>query len=144
MSLLDKICQALIKMIRKKDSTKLVWKNASPTSVFVKQSITINADANDLVTIVHEGGSTSAKPGKCGHLFYDEYTTGWVIEHRSVSVHTDNVSFETAYTHKGYAEADATNNSKCIPLAIYVTKLGGVLRNLLQTFARGCFVCLAY
>ena len=69
MGLLDKICRALIKMIRKKDSTKLVWKNASPTSVFVKQSITINADANDLVTIVHEGGSTSAKPGKAGIFF---------------------------------------------------------------------------
>lgn len=125
MEILDKISQRLIKMIRKKDSTKLVWKNASPTSTFVKQSIAINVDANDLVTIAHEGGSTSAKPGKGGHLFYDEYTTGWVIQHRTVSVHTDNVSFETAYTHKGYAEADATNNSKCIPLAIYVTKLGG-------------------
>lgn len=137
MSLLDKICQALIKMIRKKDSTKLVWKNASPTSAFVKQSITINADANDLVTIVHEGGSTSAKPGKGGHLFYDEYTTGWVIEHRTVSVHTDNVSFETAYTHKGYAEADATNNSKCIPLAIYVTKLGGYFVTLFRRLQGG-------
>lgn len=137
MSLLDKICQALIKMIRKKDSTKLVWKNASPTSAFVKQSITINADANDLVTIVHEGGSTSAKPGKGGHLFYDEYTTGWVIEHRTVSVHTDNISFETAYTHKGYAEADATNNSKCIPLAIYVTKLGGHFVTLFRRLQGG-------
>lgn len=137
MSLLDKICQALIKMIRKKDSTKLVWKNASPTSAFVKQSITINADANDLVTIVHEGGSTSAKPGKGGHLFYDEYTTGWVIEHRTVSVHTDNVSFETAYTHKGYAEADATNNSKCIPLAIYVTKWGGYFVTLFRRLQGG-------
>lgn len=143
MSLFDKICQALIKMIRKKDSTKLVWKNASPTSAFVKQRIAISADANDLITIVHEGDSTSAKPGKGGHLFYDEYTTGWVIEHRTVSVSTDNVSFETAYTHKGYADADAAANNKCIPLAIYVTKLGGVLRNLLS-FARGCFVCLAY
>lgn len=144
MSLLDKICRALIQMIRKKDSTKLVWKNASPTSAFAKQSITINADANDLVTIVHEGGSTSAKPGKGGHLFYDEYTTGWVIEHRTVSVHTDNVSFETAYTHKGYADGDTVANTKCVPLAIYVTKLGGVLRNLIQTLARGCYICLAY
>lgn len=143
MSLLDKICQALIKMIRKKDSTKLVWENASPTSAFAKQSVPINADANDLITIVHEGGSTSAKPGKGGHLFYDEYTTGWVIQHRTVSVSTNTVSFETAYTHKGYAEGDTVANNKCVPLAIYITKLGGVLRNLLS-FARGCFVCLAY
>lgn len=143
MEILDKISQRLIKMIRKKDSTKLVWKNASPTSAFAKQRVPINADANDLITIVHEGGSTSAKPGKGGHLFYDEYTTGWVIEHRTVSVSTDNVSFETAYTHKGYAEGDTVANNKCVPLAIYITKLGGVLRNLLS-FARGCFVCLAY
>ena len=125
MSLLDKICQALIKMIRKKDSTKLVWENASPTSAFAKQSVPINADANDLITIVHEGGSTSAKPGKGGHLFYDEYTTGWVIQHRTVSVSTNTVSFETAYTHKGYAEGDTVANNKCVPLAIYITKLGG-------------------
>ncbi len=125
MSLLDNICQALIKMIKKKDSTKLVWKNASPTSAFVKQNVPISAGANDLVTIVHEGGSTSAKPGKGGHLFYDEYTTGWVIEHRTVNVSTNTVSFETAYTHKGYADADSVANNKCIPLAIYVTKLGG-------------------
>ena len=125
MSLLDNICQALIKMIKKKDSTKLVWKNASPTSAFVKQNVPISAGANDLVTIVHEGGSTSAKPGKGGHLFYDEYTTGWVIEHRTVNVSTNTVSFETAYTHKGYADADSVANNKCIPLAIYVKKLGG-------------------
>lgn len=125
MEILDKISQRLIKMIRKKDSTKLVWKNASPTSAFAKQRVPINADANDLITIVHEGGSTSAKPGKGGHLFYDEYTTGWVIEHRTVSVSTDNVSFETAYTHKGYAEGDTVANNKCVPLAIYITKLGG-------------------
>lgn len=125
MEILDKISQRLIKMIRKKDSTKLVWKNASPTSAFAKQRVPINADANDLITIVHEGGSTSAKPGKGRHLFYDEYTTGWVIEHRTVSVSTDNVSFETAYTHKGYAEGDTVANNKCVPLAIYITKLGG-------------------
>ena len=125
MEILDKISQRLIKMIRKKDSTKLVWKNASPTSAFAKQRVPINADANDLITIVHEGGSTSAKPGKGGHLFYDEYTTGWVIEHRTVSVSTDNVSFETAYTHKGYAEGDTVANNKCVPFAIYITKVGG-------------------
>lgn len=142
MSLLDKICQAFIKMIRKKDTTKLVWQNASPTSAFVKQEITINAKADDLVTIVHECGSTSANPGKGGHLFYDEYTTGWVIEHRTVTFGNDT---ENIYVWTRFAKVFANKirfencwlriasnttysseqNMYLIPLKIYGVKSSG-------------------
>ena len=105
-----------------------VWENASPTSSFAKQSITIDASPNDLITIIHEGGSSStrATSGKGCHLYYDEYTTGWVHNHRTVTIGDNGaITFQYGWTHKGYSEADAQANDKCIPLAIYVTK--GVL-----------------
>ena len=42
MSLLDKICQAFIKMIRKKPEYKKVWQNASPTSTFNPQVLSLD------------------------------------------------------------------------------------------------------
>lgn len=105
-----------------------VWENASPASDFAKQTITVDASPNDLITIIHEGGSSStrATSGKGCHLYYDEYTTGWVHNHRTVTIGDNGaMTFEHGWTHKGYSEADAQANNKCIPLAIYVTK--GVL-----------------
>ena len=52
MSLLDKICQALIKMIRKKIEIEKVWSNARPTSTFKPQKITITDDDYDAIDMV--------------------------------------------------------------------------------------------
>ncbi len=42
MSLFDKICRALIKMIRKKPEYKKLWQNASPTSTFNPQALSLD------------------------------------------------------------------------------------------------------
>lgn len=41
LSMLDKILQAILKMLAKKDERVLLWKNASPTSDFNAQTITL-------------------------------------------------------------------------------------------------------
>lgn len=42
LSLLDKVLQAILKMLKKKDEPVLLWKNASPTSDFNEQTITLH------------------------------------------------------------------------------------------------------
>lgn len=145
MSLFDKICQALIKMIRKKDSTKHVWNNASPTSTFGAQTLTLdlsNAEFVDIdIDFVGYGRCRVQrfKVGEKGLITSSNDNSNYtdLCYLRVIDVTTTGIVFGDAYF------ASAKNNNYVKPRSIWKIKLGGVLRNLLS-FARGCFVCLAY
>lgn len=145
MSLLDKICQALIKMIRKKDSTKLVWKNASPTSTFGAQTLTLDLSNAEFVDIdidfvgYERCRVQRFKVGERGLVTSNNDNPNYtdLCYTRLIDVKTTGIVFEDAYF------ASTKNNNYVKPRSIWKIKLGGVLRNLLS-FARGCFVCLAY
>lgn len=65
MSLLDKICQSLIKMIRKKGERVLLWENASPTSEMAAQTIAINWKDYDSLCIVLRHYTTDNYISEC-------------------------------------------------------------------------------
>lgn len=52
LSLLDKICQAILNILKKKTEIEKVWSNASPTSTFQPQKITITDDDYDAIDMV--------------------------------------------------------------------------------------------
>lgn len=146
MSLLDKICQALIKMIRKKTEYKKLWSNASSTSAFGGQTLTVTGISNYPYygILVNNTGEFIAPKGKSVVLSGNDANSFW---RRNVSVSGDKLTISavkgliyTAGTH-----SDRTDGTLLVPVEIYgIKKLGRVLRNLLQSFAGRCCVCLAY
>ena len=128
MSLFDKICRALIKMIRKKPEYKKLWQNASPTSTFNPQALSLDGLAVkgvDGVRILTKRNSSDTD----GALYI-----------------TDIPLNEFSHGYDTSPSADVQANNHVVPVAIYSivngfkNGLGGVLRNLLQPFVRGCFV----
>lgn len=159
MSLLDKICRALIKMIRKKDSTKLVWKNASPTSAFAPQKINIDLSDADIIKVFFKRYTTATKEF-CADVYVHAAGTmlfgfgeadgaGVSFVTRLISVDESGVTFEKGHDKViTSTSAGGENRSSGVPVRIYKIISGGArvkacLRRF-QTFARGCFVCLAY
>ena len=145
MSLLDKICQAFIKMIRRKDSTKHVWNNASPTSTFGAQTLTLDLSDAEFVDIdIDFAGYERCrvqrfKVGERGLITSnnDNITYTNLCYTRLIDVKTTGIIFEDSYFN------GTKKNDYIKPRSIWKTKLGGVLRNLLLEIVGRCCVCLA-
>ena len=127
MSLLDKICQALIKMIRKKPEYKKLWSNASPTSTFKGQTITVTGLSSYPYygILVNNTGEFIAQKGKSVTLSGNDVNSFW---RRNVSVSSNKLTFSdvkgliyTAGTH-----SDRTDGTLLVPVEIYgIKKWGG-------------------
>lgn len=145
MSLLDKICQALINMIRKKDSTTHVWSNASPSSGFGAQTLKIDLSDADFVdmdidiTGTGRGRVQRFKVGEAGMITSNNDNTNYTnyCYTRLLKVTTTGITFEDGYFNS------TKSNKYTKPKSIWKIKLGGVLRNFLQTLAGRCCICLA-
>lgn len=168
MSLLDKICQALIKMIRKKTEYKKLWQNASPTSTFNPQSLSLDGLAVtgvDGVRILTKRNSSDTDAalyitdiplnefsGKeiAGEAMFITGAYGKIYGYyRYFNIPKDRKMINISHGYDTSPSADVQTNNHVVPVAIYSivngfkNGLGGVLRNLLQKFAGRCCVCLA-
>lgn len=127
MSLLDKICQALINMIRKKDSTTHVWTNASPSSGFGAQTLKIdlsNADFVDMDIDIAGNGRGRVqrfKVGEKGMITSNNDNTSYTnyCYTRLLEVTTTGITFGDGYFN-------STKTDKYTkPKSIWKIKLGG-------------------
>lgn len=165
MNLFDKICRALIKMIRKKPEYKKLWQNASPTSTFNPQALSLDGLAVkgvDGVRILTKRNSSDTDgalyitdiplnefSGKeiAGEAMFITGAYGKIYGYyRYFNIPKDRKTINISHGYDTSPSADVQANNHVVPVAIYSivngfkNGLGGVLRNLLQPFVRGCFV----
>ena len=128
MSLLDKICQALLKILKKKDERVLLWENASPTSAYVKQKVALSLNAGDTVRIESCLFSNYTKRrtiqeftvGQDGYLFQALSYIVW----RTVFIDTSGVQFDTGQNTYVFNNTNV-DNTACIPTRIWLIKSSG-------------------
>ena len=140
MSLLDKICQALIKMIRRREKRVLVWENASPTSNFAGQLLTIDltdlTPGRDMVAIetainngVNSGAATFVSTfinGKSGvRLSFNYGSNGKIFGYYRSVEFTSNTELTINNGYAASTAQDTADNGKCIPLRIFKIFGGG-------------------
>lgn len=127
MSLLDKICQALVAMIRKKDSTTHMWTNASPSSGFGAQTIKMDLSDADFVDMDIDiagngrGRVQRFKVGEAGMITSNNDNTSYTnyCYTRLLKVTTMGITFEDGYFN-------STKTDKYTkPKSIWKIKLGG-------------------
>ena len=143
MSLLDKTCQAILKMLKKKDERVLLWSNASPTSTFVAQTIALQAETYTAIEVVGSNVGQSEMYGK-GYVSEKSILIGFAGNAREFywdgRFFTLNSSGSVTFTDtrqtgwSGSAHVFAINNGACIPQKIYGIKSsgGGKLVNLFR------------
>lgn len=127
MSLLDKICQSLIKMIRKKDSTKHVWSNASPSSGFGAQTLKIDLSDADFVDMDIDisgngrGRVQRFKIGEKGMITSNNDNTSSTnyCYTRLIEITTTGITFEEGYFN------NTKTDKYTKPKSIWKIKLGG-------------------
>lgn len=110
-----------------------VWENASPTSSFVAQTVTLDLADADMVLIDYKATDTTSvvdskiiKVGNASMLStnYNNVSTSQaiVVASRSVTVSTTGIAFEQGFTKKPNETSASGNNVRAIPVAIYAIK----------------------
>lgn len=126
MSLLDKICQALIKMIRKKAEHKKLWQNASTSSAFPAQTVPLDLSDYDYVKIRCRSSGVFRADVLCP---IGETTTLGVpsntLDHRDVAVNKTGAQFKTGFYYSTYAGTTKSSDSTCTPEIIVGIKDSG-------------------
>lgn len=119
--------------------TRLVklWENASPTSLFAAQTVSMDLSGYDAVAVVFEVTNDQAYEFvECCRINHNgvasvirntasaNISSGSIGAHlRKYEVVTSGIYFSgNVYSH---ANSYSTNNSGCIPLAVYGVKLSG-------------------
>lgn len=109
---IDKSVQNLIKMTNAKVTITKLWENASPTSAFANQTLTLDLSSYDLVIILFNldsnNRSTSPAIVPIGHPGISSYGNNV----RTFLVHTNDINFDTA----------SPNSAVMIPYVIYGMK----------------------
>ena len=127
MSLLDKICQALITMIRKKPEYTKLWSNASPTSTFNAQTITVTGLSSYPYygILVNNTGEFTAKKGQGVVVSGNDANSFW---RRNVSVSGNKLTISgvKGLIYTSGSHSDRTDGTLLIPVEVYgIKKLGG-------------------
>lgn len=116
-------------------SMELLWENASPTSEFAAQSLSIEDSDSYFYAIEFNGSAatdtanyliTFVTRGVRTRLIYDCFSAGGYNNSRPVSqtISNDNVIFDfgVAYSRAKPSENGAQANTTCIPIRIYGIK----------------------
>ena len=127
LSMLDKILQAILKMLKKKDERVLLWKNASPTSDFNAQTITLpdlkNYPMYEVVYYPIRGeDSRDIAFGIPGYACYLKVVTAQATGRRFISRSLDDKT-KLAFGQGRYANTDG--GAYEIPIEIYGIKFSG-------------------
>lgn len=127
LSVLDKALQAILKLLKKKDERVLLWKNASPTSEFNAQTITIpelkNYPMYEVVYYPIRGeDSRDIAFGIPGYACYLKVVTAQATGRRFISRSLDDKT-KLAFGQGRYANTDG--GAYEIPIEIYGIKFSG-------------------
>lgn len=139
LSMLDKALQAILKLLKKKDERVLLWKNASPTSEFNAQTITVpdlkNYPMYEVVYYPIRGeDSRDVAFGIPGYACYLKVVTAQATGRRFISRSLDDKT-KLAFGQGRYSNTDS--GAYEIPIEIYGIKFSGggklvsLLRNIL-------------
>ena len=136
LSILDKVLQAILKMLKKKSEWVLVWSNASPTSAFKAQNITLSLSEYDEVQIETRINKGTTSDGGSSQMTFLRMGTGTYINAihslwnggaapgfatRNAWVNTTSVGFADGYWH-GEAASGGVSDNYIIPLNIWARK----------------------
>ena len=154
LSILDKALQAILKMLKKKDERVLLWSNASPTSTYGEQEISVDTTKFREVKVLaqfHPAGGTdnvqyadvvelTTPVGYAGDIKMFSHTYGSNTEAvyvwtRFVKVLTNKITFDQCWVRiTNHATYASTQNTYLVPLKIYGIKSsgGGKLVSLLR------------
>ena len=138
MSLLDKICQALIKMIRKKPEYVKLWSNASPTSTFNQQTLSLEglaATGVDGVRILTKRNTSDTDTALyatdiplnefsgsevSGEAMFLTGAYGKIYAYyRHFNISANRKSINVSYAYDTSPSADVQTNNHVVPVAIY-------------------------
>lgn len=105
---------------------KKLWENASPTSSFAAQTISIDLSDYDFVFITSVSSSGATKysiywgaVGGAILMNYVYYTSQIISLNRALAVNSDSIDVGNCTSNA------SNNNSVLIPLKIYGVKIGG-------------------
>ena len=139
LSMLDKVLQAILKILKKKSEWVLVWSNASSTSAFKAQNIKLSLTGYDEVQIETRINKGTASDGGSSQMTFLRMGTGTYINAihslwdsgtapgfatRNAWVNTAGVGFAGGYWHGGAASGGSSDNY-IIPLNIWARKSSG-------------------
>ena len=136
LSILDKVLQAILKMLKKKDERVLVWTNASPTSTFNPQKINIDLSDADIVKVFFKRYTTATKEF-CADVYVNAAGTmlfgfgeangaGVSFITRLISVDENGIKFESGYDKViTSGSAGGKNETAGVPVRIYKIVSGG-------------------
>lgn len=103
-----------------------IWENASPTSSFAAQTISIDLDDYDFVFITSASSSGATKysiywgaVGGAILMNYVYYTSQLISQNRALTVNPDSIDVANCTSNA------AINNSVLVPIEIYGAKIGG-------------------
>ena len=116
------------------ETRTLLWTNASPTSAFAAQTISLDLSGYDAVEIVSRFttsniGQTVEKCEVGSRVFVEKFYNATstsahaTIMHRQIDVSSDGVTFANAKTKVVDENTSTTNNSVLIPYKIYGIKV---------------------
>ena len=136
LSMLDKVLQAILKMLIKKDERVLLWSNASPNSTFAPQKLDVSWQDYDSIHTefkydTGEDSHRNSESKSCvlrtrGHLqsIYLTSTGAMRACERYFLLTEDGIQFQSGWFGTGNAAA-AIKETSCIPLKIYGVKSSG-------------------
>lgn len=132
MATLDTALQQLITAVTERIGMKLLWSNASPTSGFAAQTISLDLSGYDFVAIQHRWGTTVEDyhfsivgKSKKTHLKQLENASyaNVILTSRGVTVTNTGVTFEAGYSKTIYSSSSGGSQAtSLIPVAIYGLK----------------------
>ena len=116
------------------EKRKLLWTNASPTSVFAAQTLSLALSGYDAVEIVSRFttsniGQTVEKCEVGSRVFVEKFYNATstsahaTIMHRQIDVSSDGVTFAGAKSKVTDGNTSTTDNSLLIPYKIYGIKV---------------------
>lgn len=132
-SIIDKALQAILKMLQKKDERVLLWENASPSSAFAPQTLTIaNLSSYQRYTILYRFHTSLdmnlTESAEVGAGTIMNMCDAGSIYRRNVTYQANGLTISDMVGTKVSGAVDVTDNKYLIPAKIYgIKSSGGVL-----------------
>lgn len=127
----DDIFALIPPILDRRLSMDLLWENASPTSAFAAQTVSVDLSKYDMIAVLTDH-LTIAKKGVSAsittyHALYTYQSYGYQVRlgQRKFTASETGITFDAGWAMKGsnsWTYESAVNNSAAIPVAIYGIK----------------------
>ena len=129
-SIIDKALQAILKMLQKKDERVLLWENASLSSAFAPQTLTIaNLSSYQRYTILYRFHTTLdinlTESAEVGAGTIMNMCDAGSIYRRNVTYQANGLTISSVDGAKISGAVSVADNKYLIPVKIYGIKLSG-------------------